>query len=225
MRSILIFTIAFIPTVFFISCSTQESTLKKAEKAYANAVKYGDYQVAIHSVHDILAEDGNLKHWKDTLMVLYLATGSPEQALKISDERIKDKGHDQVLTQKIRAAAYKQIGNKKEAVKAYEELFPLTEDPFHLYDLATLQYELGRLKESDESCDLLLQLESIKAKTVKLAFNKQSQSVPLEAAIYNIKGTIAKDQGENAQALSLFDKALEISPGFLLAEGNKSLLQ
>ena len=61
------------------------------------------------------------------------------------------------------------------------------------------------------------------AKAIKLNFaknEKEQQEVTLEAAAYNMKGMLEKQQGNKEAAIANFNKALEVEPDFVLAEQN-----
>jgi Tfp pilus assembly protein PilF len=58
---------------------------------------------------------------------------------------------------------------------------------------------------------------------MKLSFRKdekEQQEVTLEAACYNMKGMLAKQQGNMDEAKKQLEKALELDPEFTLASQN-----
>jgi tetratricopeptide (TPR) repeat protein len=84
-----------------------------------------------------------------------------------------------------------------------------------------LQFELERYNECKTSLDIIL--KDPQANALKLNFAKnetEQQEVSLSAAAYNMKGMLEKRLGNKEEAKSLFEKAIEIEPEFVLAAQN-----
>ncbi len=128
---------------------------------------------------------------------------------------------DNIAALEIAAVSLENIGAIERSVSYYESLYLLTNDLFTLYKAAYLQYGLKRFTEADNSIKMLLSARKIDE--VKLNFPKKDntqQEVPLRAAVLNLKGLMALEQNNKAEALVQFNEALKILPDFELAQEN-----
>jgi hypothetical protein len=54
--------------------------------------------------------------------------------------------------------------------------------------------------------------------------NGSSQNVPMKAAALNVKGIVASDLNQDANAKDFFNQAIQLFPDFALAKGNLAAL-
>ncbi len=206
--------------VAMMSCEQGNGNeLSQKKDTYKQALRNGDYSVAAQAVYDIMAIQPKSTHWRDSLALIYVQQKAFRQAIKVSEQQLADNPSDTLMV-KVQALSYKALNEPKKALETYERLYPLTQDIYHLYEVASLQYNMTRLKECLQTADMLLKHPDLKKAKISLAFNRQNQIVPLEAAIFNLKGVIAKDMDKEKEAGDLFKKALAIHPEFELAKGN-----
>lgn len=193
-------------------------------KKYANAVKYSDVSTAINSAHEILSMEGDASTFKDTLASLYYQAGNYYSCHLVCTDLLKAKINDTLLLA-LDAFSLKNLGAKKEAVDAYEKLFNLSKNQLHGYQLAYLQYEITRLAESNLTIERALRSVPLKAEITFEKNDKTAQYVPLEAALYNLKGLVLYGLKDEAQSKLAFEQALKIMPEFETAEQNKKSLE
>ncbi len=217
-----------IPYVLFFIClsfiACNESNFKSEfsghkKEVYQQAMQNGDYEVATQAIYDILASQPSENAWRDSLALLYAQQKAYPQALKISEQQIAKNPNDTLML-KVQALSYKSMGNPKKSLEAYEKLYPLTQNVYHLYEIATIQYSMTRLQECLVTAKSLHAHKGLGEARINLNFNQQNQVVPLKAAVYNIQGVVAKDLDKQAEAKAFFEQALKVAPDFSLAKGN-----
>lgn len=191
------------------------------EKMYRSSLQFGDYQVAKQSLYAMIAIKPEATALKDTLALLYINMGQVAQALLVSKE-ILEKSPDNINIIEVKAVSEQNLGLSKDALATYESLYGKTKNVYHLYQIATLQYELKRMAECNQSIDLILATPEIEKKELNVSTGQrnQQQKVDLKSAVLNIKGVLAMELKENAIAKTLFEQALKSAPDFVLAKNN-----
>lgn len=200
------------------------------KKVYAMALQNGDAAVALNSLYFIIAEEGNKSSYKDSLAFLYFDMGSFAQCERVAAEIVRDNAdsieNKQKLTMlEILALSQASLGKTKEAIGSFERLLSKTNEMYHAYRLAELQFNYKRIGEAFQSITLAEKLTNSMQAPVRIDMgNNQIQEVKLEAAIQNLKGYIILQEypERKAEAITAFAKALEIQPEFLLAKNNLS---
>ena len=89
-----------------------------------------------------------------------------------------------------------------------------TENVNILYQIAYLQYSTQRFPESVSNIEIL---ETRVKDEDKISLNKTDgtiQEIAFKAAVLNLRGLIAIEEGKNEEAKSHFTNALVISPDF-----------
>ena len=175
--------------------------------------------VATQATYALLALEPENTKRLDTLAQIYFQRSAFAQAILVSTDVLKKEPTNQGMLE-VRAFSKQSLGAAKEALADYEFLHSLSNDPYHLYEIATLQYAMRRFGECENSITTLLASEAIKDKTISLSYNKIQQTVPFEAALHNLFGVIMLDQGKAEVARKHFEKAVELSPEFYLAKAN-----
>jgi tetratricopeptide (TPR) repeat protein len=90
-----------------------------------------------------------------------------------------------------------------------------------LYKIAAIQIDLKRYNEAKTNLDILLSNKGIEEIKYYFPVNEnEEQEIPMRAALHNLKGIIAREQGNNPEANKQFSIALEISPDFAMAKAN-----
>jgi len=194
------------------------------KEVYRQAMQTGDYEVATQAIYDILATQPSQTVWRDSLALLYVQQKAYSQALKISEQQMLSNPNDTLML-KVQALSHKALGNPKKSLEAYETLYPLTENVYHLYEIATIQYSMTRLQECLVTAKSLHAHKGLGEARINLNFNQQNQVVPLKAAVYNIQGVVAKDLDKQTEARAFFEQALKVAPDFALAKGNLAELK
>ena len=90
-----------------------------------------------------------------------------------------------------------------------------------LYKIALIQFKQGTMTEASTNFDIILSKKE--ADEINLYFadeENDQQSIPLRAAVLNMKGLLAKSQEKNEDAAKFYRQALIISPDFFMAKSN-----
>lgn len=191
---------------------------------YQRGLRYNDYDVAKNALYGLV----NMYPQNDSLLyslsVLYYQMQQyASAALTSRDVLTLNPDHNGAL--EISAVSFQEIGAKDKAIEAYEKLFLNTNDFQTLYQLAFLQYDVGRLNESITNVNLLLDKKEADELTVTYTdANNQQQEFSIKAALYNLKGLINEAQGNPEEARKLYNQALEVAPDFALAKQNLEAL-
>ncbi len=212
----------FLSVVLFFACGQREFNTDFAahkKQVYQQAMQNGDAEVATQALYDILATSPDEVRWTDSLALLYVQQRAYNQAIKVSQQKLNSYPQDTLML-KIQALSYKALDNNKAALQAYEKLYSLTQNIYHLYEISTIQYSMTRLQECLQTAQNLHQHPRLEEAKVNLTFDKRKQVVPLKAAIFNIQGVVAKDMNKIPEATSFFEQALSVFSDFELAKGN-----
>lgn len=192
---------------------------------YKNALKYNDFQTAVYAAQSIVATEGENSTFKDSLAILYYNTNNAVSCHLMCKELLVKKPTDQTLLE-LNAVCLTKIGSALDAIGAYEALFAVSKNRYHGYKLAQLQFEIKRLAEAMVTINnCLTKTEELKA---TIAFSKskdETQEVPLNAAIQNLKGLVSYELKDSPSAIKCFDEALKLYPEFETAKANKASIE
>ncbi|HEX5653111.1 MAG TPA: tetratricopeptide repeat protein [Chitinophagaceae bacterium] len=204
--------------------SVQDSLKKHYLKMYGQALQYNDVNTAINALHGYIAVDNNI-FYKDTLSMLYFSGGSYLSSLMLADEV------QQAIPSNARALArvaecYRNLGDAKKAIDAYEKVVPVLKEPYYYYQLASSQYQLKRLGE----CETNLQRVIADTNSSRTAVNftmedGRVQQVPAHAAAHNFLGIIKLESNDLATAKKHLQQAVQLYPDFLGAKQNLQLCE
>ena len=193
---------------------------KLYQMKYVFGRKYNDGSVSKDALYSMIAMDPNDDSLKMVLCYYYFEQNQYASSLFVSLDLIS-RHPDNEDALKINAMSYENMGVRDKAIEVYESLFMKTNEVTVLYQAALLQFELERYNECKSSLDIVL--KDPQSNALKLNFAKtetEQQEVSLSAAAYNMKGMLEKQQGNKAEAKTLFEKAIEIEPEFVLAAQN-----
>lgn len=196
-----------------------DALVQMYKNMYQTSLEYNDLAIATQATYALLALEPENTKRLDTLAQIYFQRSAFAQAILVSSDVLKKEPTNQGMLE-LRAFAKQSLGAAKEALEDYEFLHSLSNDPYHLYEIATLQYSMRRFGECENSITKLLASPDIKDKTISLSYNKIQQAVPFNAALHNLYGVVLLDQGKSDDAKKHFDEALEIAPEFYLAKAN-----
>lgn len=187
---------------------------------YQRALRYNDISTAKNALYNLVSLYPQNDSLLYSLSVIYFQTQKyASAALVARDVLTLNPNHDGAL--EVSAVSFEQIGANEQSINAYEQLYLKTDDYQSLYKMAFLQYEMGRLNEALTNADILLNRKETADLTVTFTgANNEPQEYPIKAALYNLKGLIAKSKEEKEKAREYFNQALEIAPEFVLAKEN-----
>ena len=193
---------------------------KLYQMKYVFGIKYNDGEVAKDALYGMIAMDPNDDSIKMRLCYYYFEQSKFASSLFVSADLLS-RYSDHTDALRINAMSYENLGVRDKAVEAYESLYLKTSEIGVLYQVAILQFELERFTECKTNLDIIIKNPQSKALKLNFAKNEtEQQEITLEAASYNVKGMIEKQQGNKEEAKKHFEKALELEPEFMLATQN-----
>lgn len=205
--------------------SSASEQLSIEKRIIRNALKYQDPGPVANSYYNILAIYPDSTNYLDSLAFLYFQVGMNQQCILVSSAILKERPNSIGILE-LKAVSEKNLGLIKMALEDFEKLYPNTNSIQHLYQIASLQYDLKRLGECQITIQAIMQREDLKDAKVTVFYGQgQSQNVPMEAAVYNMEGVILMNLNEDDKALEMFDRSSELDPEFLLPINNKKALE
>ncbi len=187
---------------------------------YASAVKYNDFAVATQALYEMIAISPNSKGLKDTLSQVYFQRAAWPQVVLLTMEILEDDPNNDGALE-LQAIANQSLGRIKESLASYEKLYQSTQSPFHLYEIAALQYSMRRFGECEQSIKKLASDPATQDKKITISMQTgESQEVPISAAVMNLQGVVDLDQGNKEDAKIAFESAIKLFPEFQLAKNN-----
>jgi tetratricopeptide (TPR) repeat protein len=206
-----------------VSCSqySKENALEHYKKVYQNSIRYGDYIAAADAIYGEWDLDtANAFSYKDTLANLYFIRRQYVQTVVLGKEILAKKPDDLKLMELI-GAADQNINNLTEALLLYQKIYTVNHDLFYLYQIASIQFNLNRTDECNQTIDQILTDPNSANQKIQITVAQgQAQNVSYKAAALNIRGVIAKGLKQNETAKKAFQDALDADPDFALAKGN-----
>lgn len=199
--------------------SDSDAQFQLYRSIYEQGLRYNDLNTSTQALHAMIALRPEEKTLLDSLAMVYFQRGAWSQCAIVSTDALKNEPNKPSMLE-LRAISYQSLGMPKESLADFETLYPLTQNPYHLYEIAGLQYSIRRYGECEASLIKLLGDESIKDKKLPLGTGKQRQDVPMIAACLNMRGVLDLEQGKKESALTYLEAAIKIMPDFALANNN-----
>jgi tetratricopeptide (TPR) repeat protein len=215
-------------TVFTTNASTaQEATGKESEiykrqiKVYQNALKFNDVSVAKNALYNMLAIDPSNSSILDSLAYLYYDYQQYASSLLVARDILAiNSNHLPAL--EIQAVSFEKLGLYDKALSAYESLYLKRNNPYTLYKIGMLQYDLKRHNESKTSLEILLADKAVDE--LKVVLNEQGsqeqKEIPMKAALHNFQGLNHVELGNKEAAKQSFEAALKLAPDYKMAKDN-----
>ena len=187
---------------------------------YQRAVKYSDANTAIAALYNICVLEPQNDSVLFALAYIYFDNQRYFSAtLTLNDVLLLNPNNIQAL--EMRAVSLEQVGAIDKSLEDYESLYLKANNISFLYKMAILQYQLKRYKESKTNIDIMLsKSESDEIKIYLPDENDNDQEVVLRASLHNLKGLIAREEGNMTEAKKQFGISMEVQPDFYLAKKN-----
>jgi tetratricopeptide (TPR) repeat protein len=219
--------VSFYTTIIAQKVEKIEELYSIKEKTFRLAMKYNDLEVAKFALFEMMVLKPELVNLKDSLNILYFNLGNYRENIILSNELLENtKSPSYATNLEIRAIAYQNLGQIKESLEDYEKLYALTKNIYYLYQIASLQYELKRYGECNETISKILDLnEAEKTKITITIDNRMQQKVSLKAAVLNMRGVLALETNQYEVAKKNFKEALSLEKDFILAYNNLQLVE
>lgn len=224
MKKNIIFFFCLLVSIELLAQSTSDSLKKHYLKMYGQALRYNDVFTAINSLHGYLAVSNDL-NYKDTLSMLYFSNGSYLSSLLLAEEvQQGSPGNTRALARV--AECYRNLGDVKKAIDAYEKVCPILKEPYYYYQLASSQYQLKRIGECESNLQRVITDTTSNRVAVNFTLEDgRVQQVPASAAAYNFLGIIKMEGNDLAAAQKNLKQAVTLYPDFLGAQQNLTICE
>ncbi|MGB3617296.1 MAG: tetratricopeptide repeat protein [Catalinimonas sp.] len=197
----------------------------RQRRVFEQALRYNDGDVALSAFYQMMALRPDDVVLKDTLAYLYYDLNKFANALFVTRElTAKRPGNTGIL--ELKGLTERKLGLLPEALATYQRLYASTQNLLHLYEQATIQYQLKRLNEFELSLNMLMEHPDLAEQTLTLqGAGQTSQEVPMRAAVLNLRGVLHTERGKMEEARTAYQEALKIAPAFELAKDNLAALE
>ncbi len=204
-----------------VAQQAQESEAYKTQLAvYQNGLKYNDIAVAKNALYNMMALAPTNTSLLDSLAYLYFDYQQYASSLLVSRD-ILARNPNNLPALEISAISYESLGVYQQALSAYESLYLKLDNPYTLYKIATLQFDLGRHTESKTSIDILLKTTEIDSLNVTInEQNNQQKQIPMKAVLLAIQGLNNIELNNKETAKQNFQDALKLAPDYTMAKEN-----
>lgn len=200
--------------------NSNAAIVKMYEGMYRIASNFGDGDMAKTALYHLLMLSQNKSAILDSLSLHYYGAQQWASVALVSKENLKLNA-DNELALELSALSFENLGLPDNALENYEKIFLKSNKIGTLYRIAFLQYNTKKFTECNTSIDILLGREDIAALNMSFAKQDQTQQeVPMKAAVLNLKGLVAKAQGNTQKAKEYYLEALNEAPGFEMAQIN-----
>lgn len=187
---------------------------------YHRAFKYGDINAAATALYNLCVMDPQNDSLLFVLGYLYFDNQKYLSAtLTLTDVLMLNPDNIEAL--EMKALSLEQIGAFDRSLEDFESLYLKTNSSTYLYKVVIFQYRLKRYKEAKTNIDILLsKKEADELKIYIPGENDEQQEVIMRASLHNLKGMIAREEGNVTEAKKQFGIALEVQTDFYVAKVN-----
>ena len=193
-------------------------------RLYTQGKRVGDAAVMYDALHNMLATSPDNAAVKDSLASLYFSGRMYGPSLALTSELI-EATPESARYLEMKAVAENSLGLLEDALASYESLLAVDPNPYYAYQVATLQYGLNDFATAEASVDNMLAGDlGEQMVNINLAGGR-AQSVPMKAALLNIKGVLRKDvHRDTERAKEYFQLAMAEAPEFVLPQNNLAVM-
>lgn len=178
----------------------------------------GDPIVNINSLYKLIALEGDNSIYKDSLAYVYFSSGKYAPCYMVATDVLNRQPNNKNMLE-MQAISLEALGAIGKGIESYSKLFALSNNNFHGYSLAKLQYSTKEFEEAYTTIQKVEKLNDSGNYKVTYGINKtHSQQIELIAAIQYLKGIIAIELEKDDIAKISFQKAITIQPEFVLAK-------
>ena len=194
-------------------------------RLYEQGSRIGDAAIKFDALHHMLAVEPDNVALKDSLASLYFASRMYGPAVSLVADLLETDPTDARYLE-MGAVAQNSLGLLEDALVSYERLLAVDPNPYYSYQIATLQYGLNRFDQAEASVDNMLAADlSGQSVNINVAGGR-AQTVPMKAALLNIKGVLRKDVHQDFErAGEYFELASAEAPDFILPVNNLTVLK
>ncbi|MGB5323349.1 tetratricopeptide repeat protein [Lutimonas sp.] len=201
-----------------IAQSSKEEAIGIEKKIIAKAKRIGDPVVASFSMYKLIALEGENSTYKDSLTYMYYSAGKYASCFMMANEVLKrDPKNEDIL--ELKASSLESLGALDKAMEVYAELFELSNNNYHGYNLSKLQLSIKKFEDAYTTIKKVEGLNDSGKVSVTFSINQtHTQQIELLAAIPYLKGLIEEELDKNDEAKLSYQEALKIQPEFVLAK-------
>lgn len=193
-------------------------------RLYTQGKRVGDAAVMYDALHNMLASAPANGAIKDSLASLYFSGRMYGPSLALTTELIEG-NPEEARYLEMKAVSENALGLLEDALTSYESLLAVDPNPYYAYQIATLQYGLNRFETAEASVDNMLAADLGEQNVNINLAGGRAQSVPMKAALLNIKGVLRKDVHKDfGKAEEYFQLAMAEAPDFLLPQNNLAVM-
>jgi len=194
-------------------------------RMYQQGKHVGDAAIQFDALHAMLAREPKNIAVKDSLAVLYFQSRMYGPSMVLTNDLIEEEPESARFLE-MRAVSQNSLGLLDDALVSYEKLLSVDPNPYYAYQIATLQYGLNKYDLAEASVDNMLAADLGSQQVNINTANGRAQTVPMKAALLNIKGVLRKDVHQDlAEAKQYFQLAMAEAPEFKLAANNLRLIE
>jgi tetratricopeptide (TPR) repeat protein len=188
------------------------------------AKRVGDPTVVTSTFYRIIALEGENSTYKDSLAYIYFSARKFAPSFLMADEVLqREPEHLEML--EIKAVSLESLGAIDKSAEVYEKLFGLTQNNFHGYSLAKLQFGLKKYQEAYKTIQKVETLNDTGTYKVNFVINQnKTQQVELLGAIPYLKGLIEEELDLKDAAKQSYQKSLTVQPEFILPKNKLEAL-
>jgi len=198
--------------------TSKEEAIAIEKKIIAKAKRIGDPAVASYSMYKLIALEGENSTYKDSLTFMYYSARKYGSCFMMASEVLKRDPKNQAMME-LKASSLESLGALDKAMETYKELFVLTNNNYHGYNLSKLQLSMNKFEEAYATIKKVELLNDTGKVQVNFSINQtHTQQIELIAAIPYLKGLIEEELKKNDEAKLSYQKALKIQPEFVLAK-------
>jgi tetratricopeptide (TPR) repeat protein len=192
---------------------------------YNVAVRFNDMAAAKDALYDLIVENPANDSLFLNLAVMYFDARQYASTILVSQELLARNAKNTTAIE-LAAASFESLNIYDKALQHYESLYLQTNAYPSLYKMAFLQFDLKRYNECSATSDILLSKKE--ADELKVSFNiteTQTKEFPIKVAVLNLKGMVARENGDKINAKKFFEQALALAPDFPQAKDNLAKLK
>jgi len=198
--------------------TSNQEAIAIEKKIIAKAKRIGDPGVAAYSMYKLIALEGDNSTYKDSLTYMYYSARKYGSCFMMASEVLKRDPKNEAMLE-LKASSLESLGALDKAMETYKELFELTNNNYHGYNLSKLQLSMNKFDDAYVTIKKVEGLNDSGNVQVTFSINQtHTQQIELLAAIPYLKGLIEEELKKNDEAKLSYQKALKIQPEFVLAK-------
>jgi tetratricopeptide (TPR) repeat protein len=218
----LIYIFTFILATTAIAQNTTSIAFEKQKLQQAKA--YGDESIVANVMYTLIALEGPQSSYKDSLAYVYFNKRNYVSCFLVTNDLLKTKPKNLELLE-MNAVSLESMGALEKSKEAYEKLFAMTNDNYHAYKLAGIEFRMNQNEGAYATIKKAGQISGNEGLKITFQVNENyNQNVELKAAIAYLEGLIAVSLNKSVEAKASFERAIQIFPDFVLAKSKLEIL-